>query len=101
MKVENELKELSFQDLITVKHNVGKKRFDSLYKKVVNGTATATEESQSDEEQESLDESEDSSESDTAKGPKKRTDKNKPMEMSSKRPVSRKRIIVQSSKPVI
>jgi hypothetical protein len=100
MRVENELRELSFQDLMTVKNTVGSKKFDTLYKK-----ALKEQQSESENEGESESEQEETSDSSSdkekvQKGPKKRVDKNMPMEMSSKRPVTRKRVVVTSTNTV-
>ncbi len=100
MGVESELRELSFQDLITVKNTVGTKKFDSLYKKALKEKVALDELNSESEQTDSEEESSESDQETTEKGPKKRQDKNMPMEMSSKRPVSRKRVVIQSSKPV-
>ncbi len=94
MKFSSELENLSFENLLKVKQEIGSKTFDSLYKKEAE---KETEEPSSS----SSDDSEPEKEKRTRKTIEKRKDKNMPMEITSKKPVTRKRNIVQvPSKPV-
>jgi hypothetical protein len=96
-----DLKNVSFGDLITVRNTVGKKKFDSYYKKAVEAEIDSEESVQ---ESENEFEEKDSKEITKPIGSKnmlsKRADKNMPTEISSKKPVTRRRKIVDSAKPV-
>jgi hypothetical protein len=101
-----DLKNVSFGDLITVRNSVGTKKFDSYYKKA---SAAPVESEESVQESENEFEQSQESEEDnskpigasTKKTLSKRANKNMPTEISSKKPVTRRRKIVESTKPVI
>lgn len=84
----------NFQELIELKNQIGVKKFKSQFQKKFKEIQEENSEQSSDNNEE---EESSSDEEETASVPKRKRDKNEPMEMSSKKAVSRKRTVVESA----
>ena len=88
--MQDQLATLSFAELLQVKQQVGTKAFDAAYYSAKPDSTC----SESEEEEHTREEKQ-------KKQVAKRQNKNQPMEITSKRPVSRKRRIIDDAKPVL
>lgn len=95
--MNSELETLSFGDLLHVQKSVGKKAFNAIYRKKV-----ITEEVLNSDEEPKIKTAPVADERKRRKVVEKRSDKNAPQEITSKKPVTRKRNVTdQSLAPVI
>ncbi|KAJ3305949.1 rRNA biogenesis protein rrp36 [Kappamyces sp. JEL0829] len=96
-QLKKNLESLSFGELLQVKEKVGAKTFHSLVRKKNPLSQDSEEEpsSSSSEEESSHEESRKGAEKRASRKPAKRANKNMPMEMSSKRPVTRNRNVTE------